>query len=117
MLADNTEDDARFRGGVDHFARRLDIRCDRLLNLDVLLGLGADLDGLEAELTYGHKDASTIVADHTFVPPSYRGHGLAEKLVNALIEDARRLGFKIVPLCSYVAAQVRRHPEWADLRA
>jgi predicted GNAT family acetyltransferase len=74
-------------------------------------------DGLEAELTYGRQDASTIVADHTFVPPSYRGHGLAEKLVNALIEDARRLGFKIVPLCSYVAAQFRRHPEWADLRA
>ena len=59
----------------------------------------------------------TIVADHTYVPPSSRGHGLAEKLVNRLMADAQERGFKIEPLCSYVAAQFRRHPEWADLRA
>ena len=74
-------------------------------------------DGVEAELTYGRRDESTIVADHTFVPPSHRGKGLAEHLVAAIIADARREGVKIVPLCSYVAAQFRRHPEWADLRA
>jgi uncharacterized protein len=74
-------------------------------------------DGLEAELTYGKRDETTIIADHTFVPPSFRGHGLAEKLVNTLVADTRRLGLKIEPLCSYVAAQFRRHPEWAALRA
>ena len=74
-------------------------------------------DGLEAELTYRKRDEATIIAAHTFVPPSFRGHGLAEKLVNRLIADARRLGLKIEPLCSYVAAQFRRHPEWVDLRA
>ncbi len=40
-----------------------------------------------------------------------------EALVEALIEDARSEGFKIIPTCSYVAAQFDRHPEWADLRA
>lgn len=74
-------------------------------------------DGLEAEITYDRRDGGTIVVDHTYVPDSYRGHGLAEKLVKALIADARRTGHKIVPLCSYVAAQFRRHPEWADLHA
>lgn len=74
-------------------------------------------DGLEAELTYDRRDAQTLVADHTFVPPAFRGHDLAQKLVNALIADARREGQKIVPTCSYVAAQFRRHPEWADLHA
>ena len=57
------------------------------------------------------------VADHTFTPPEARGHGLALKLVEALVADAREQGFTIDPQCSYVEAQLRRHPEWADLIA
>jgi predicted GNAT family acetyltransferase len=57
------------------------------------------------------------VADHTLVPPEIGGRGVAAKLVEALIEDARTHGFRIRPTCSYVAAQFRRHPEWSDLLA
>ncbi len=57
------------------------------------------------------------VAEHTFVPSEARGHGVAAKLVEALVADAREQGFTIVPQCSYVAVSFRRHPEWADLRA
>jgi predicted GNAT family acetyltransferase len=39
---------------------------------------------------------------------------VAQLLVEALIADAREQGFRIVPQCSYVAAQFRRHPDWAD---
>lgn len=74
-------------------------------------------DGSEAELTYRHLDPKTIVADHTGVPPAYRNEGIALKLVEALIAGARSDGVRIVPQCSYVAAQFRRHPEWADLMA
>ena len=42
---------------------------------------------------------------------------MAARLVEALIEDARTQGFTIDPVCSYVEALFRRHPEWADLRA
>ena len=45
------------------------------------------------------------------------GKGIAGALVAALIDDARKEGFKIEPSCSYVEAAFRRHPEWADLRA
>lgn len=72
-------------------------------------------DGEVAELTYARK-GRTIVADHTFVPPAYRDLGLALKLVQAAVADARETGGKIVPVCSYVVAQFRRHPEWADLK-
>lgn len=68
------------------------------------------------ELTWTAR-GNVRVADHTFTPPEARGHGLALKLVEALIADAREQGFTIVPQCSYVEAQFRRHPEWADLRA
>jgi predicted GNAT family acetyltransferase len=57
------------------------------------------------------------VADHTLVPPEIGGRGLALKLVEALIADAREQHFKIEPECSYVAAQFKRHPDWTDLQA
>ncbi len=56
-------------------------------------------------------------AEHTLVPPEIGGRGVAGQLVAALIADARAQGFKIDPVCSYVAAQFKRHPDWADLRA
>lgn len=57
------------------------------------------------------------VADHTLVPPEIGGRGVALKLVEALIADAREQHFLIEPECSYVAAQFKRNPDWADLRA
>lgn len=74
-------------------------------------------DGTEAEMTYQRRDANTIIADHTGVPPQHRNLGVALKLMEAAIADARATGSKIVPHCSYVVAQFRRHPEWADLKA
>ncbi|MFK4812492.1 GNAT family N-acetyltransferase [Devosia sp. ZW T5_3] len=73
--------------------------------------------GYDAEMTFRKEANGTIIIDHTGVPPEYEGRGIAAKLVNRAIADAREQGFKITPLCSYVVAQFRRHPEWADLRA
>lgn len=55
------------------------------------------------------------IADHTIVPPEIGGRGIAARLVEALVADAREQGFQIVPECSYIAAAFKRHPEWADL--
>lgn len=74
-------------------------------------------DGSEAEMTYWRRDPQTIVADHTGTPRQYRGKGLALKLVLRAIDDARHDGTRIVPMCSYVVAQFRRHPDWGDLKA
>ncbi len=57
------------------------------------------------------------VAEHTFVPTEIGGRGVAARLVEALIGDAREQGFTVDPACSYVEAMFRRHPDWADLRA
>jgi uncharacterized protein len=67
-------------------------------------------------LTYG-RTGDVVTADHTLVPPEIGGRGVAVKLVEALIVDARKAGFRIVPQCSYVEAAFRRNPDWADLRA
>ena len=73
--------------------------------------------GAEAEMTFSKAADGTITINHTGVPPEFEGRGIAAKLVNRAIADAREQGFKITPVCSYVVAQFRRHPEWADLRA
>ena len=57
------------------------------------------------------------VAEHTLVPTEIGGRGVAARLVEALVADAREQGFTIDPACSYVEAMFRRHPDWAELRA
>ncbi len=69
-----------------------------------------------AELNFSQPDATTISADRTYVPERYRGQGIAGLLVERLVADARRMGRKIVPACSYVSKAFDRHPEWSDVR-
>lgn len=71
-------------------------------------------DGV-GELTYSRLSPTKIIADHTGVDDSLRGTGVGVALVERLVADARRDGFTIVPLCPFVAAQARRHPEWSDV--
>jgi len=71
--------------------------------------------GAEAEMTYRKDGDGPMVITHTGVPTAYEGRGIAARLVNKAIADARDEGFKITPVCSYVVAQFKRHPEWADL--
>src|SRR5262245_55846606 len=68
----------------------------------------------EAELTYRHAGPNIIIADHTEVPDAFRGQGAGRLLVTRLVEDARAQGAKIRARCTYVEAERRKHPEWAD---
>ena len=71
----------------------------------------------ESELTYSIAWPTLVIADHTAVAPGREGRGIGRHLLDALLADARAEGFRIVPLCPYVNAQRRKHPEWADLFA
>ena len=69
----------------------------------------------EGELTYSRVNPALIIADHTGVPDSFRGKGVAKALVQRLVDDARAQGVKIIPLCPYVNAERRKHPDWSDV--
>lgn len=56
-----------------------------------------------------------MLMTHTEVPPALGGRGIAAALVAAALAWARDEGLVVVPLCSYVAAYMRRHPETQDL--
>jgi uncharacterized protein len=71
-------------------------------------------DGAEAELTYSVVSPSLIIADHTGVPDAFRGTGAGLAMVERMVADARAEGFKVMPLCPFVNATRKKHPEWAD---
>ncbi|MBN7762450.1 N-acetyltransferase [Nitratireductor aquibiodomus] len=74
-------------------------------------------EGHEAEMTFSKVGTSQIIIDHTGVPDAFRGKGVGLALVTRAVEDARRNGVKVRPLCPFAAAQFRRHPEWSDVLA
>ncbi len=75
------------------------------------------VDGHEAEMTFSKLGTTKIIIDHTGVPEELRGQHVGVALVTRAVEDARRDGITIVPLCPFAAAQFRRHTEWADVLA
>ena len=72
------------------------------------------VEGHEAELRYSLRDGRMVI-DHTGVPDVIGGRGIAGILVKAARDLARARGWRVVPACSYSAAYVQRHPEYADL--
>ena len=58
-----------------------------------------------------------VVLLHTEVDPMVEGSGLGGRLVAGALDDIRSRGLAVVPLCPFVAAYIRRHPEYDDLVA
>ena len=67
------------------------------------------------EMTYSRASPQLIIIDHTEVPDSLRGKGVGAALALHAVEEARKGGWKIIPLCPFFKAQTVRHPEWADV--
>ena len=49
---------------------------------------------------------------HTEVPPELEGRGIASEMAKFALEYARDQGLGVVPLCPFVEAYIRRHPEY-----
>ena len=55
--------------------------------------------------------------DHTRVPKEAEGKGMASALTRGVLEIIRERGDKIIPVCPFTAAYMRKHPETRDLLA
>jgi uncharacterized protein len=71
----------------------------------------AHLDGglagvLEYKVTRGR-----IALIHTEVLPIHEGRGVGSALVRFALDDARRRGLRVIPICPYVQDYLTRHPE------
>lgn len=72
------------------------------------------VDGHVAHADYRIADG-VITFTHTIVPPALEGRGIASALIRHALADVRAAGLRVVPQCPFVAAYIRKHPEWADL--
>jgi uncharacterized protein len=72
------------------------------------------IDGKLSKLDY-IQDGRNFVITHVGVHPELRGGGVAGKIVQTGLEYAREHSFRVIPMCSYAAAYIRKHPEYAEL--
>ena len=72
------------------------------------------LDGQLAKLDY-MEDGDSIVMTHVGVPIEFRGHGIAAIITKAGLDYAKAKSLRVIPMCSYVAAYLRRNPQYIEL--
>ncbi|KAA0022130.1 GNAT family N-acetyltransferase [Antrihabitans cavernicola] len=52
---------------------------------------------------------------HTVITEDFGHRGLASVMVRGALDQARRYGWKVRPVCSYVQRFVGEHPEYRDV--
>ena len=57
----------------------------------------------------------SVMFTHTEVLPQHEREGLGSTLVKFSLDDVRRRGLHVIPVCPFVAAYIRQHREYLDL--
>lgn len=68
-----------------------------------------------AYLSYHMEAGHWLRAEHTVVNPSLGGQGIGKLLVENTVLFARKNKYKIVPLCPFVDALIKKTPSWQDV--
>lgn len=59
---------------------------------------------------------TALTVYHTEVNPEMEGNGLAKQMLDKMVTYAREKKLQVIPLCEYVSAQFKRHPDdFADV--
>ena len=72
------------------------------------------IDGYLSKLDY-IQDGKNFVITHVGVHPEFRGQGIAGKIVQVGLEYAKENSLRVIPMCPYAAAYIRKHPEYTEL--
>ena len=71
-----------------------------------------ETDGKLSFVVYQAIDDDTLALVHTEVDPELSGKGIGTRLVEGVLNYVEHHNLKIVPLCPFVAAYLKRHPDW-----
>ncbi len=75
----------------------------------------AFVDGALAGFAVYRLAPDRVVFVHTEVHDGYAGRGVGSVLAEAALADVRAHGRQVTPLCPFIAAYIRRHPDYLDL--
>ncbi len=75
----------------------------------------ADLHGKTALIQYRKEADGTLNLFHTEVPDEFEGKGIGSRLVKNALEQIKAEGLIINPSCPFIAAYIKRHPEYENL--
>ena len=73
------------------------------------------IDGYVPLIEYIKTKTGTIHLTHTEDPEELEGRGIGGQLVAKVLADIERQGMTVNPLCPFVAAYIRRHPQWKQV--
>jgi predicted GNAT family acetyltransferase len=74
----------------------------------------ARIEGKIAYLEYV-RIGSSLILSHTEVPQELEGRGIGSALVKEGLEYVRSNDLTAAPICPFVRAYIRRHPEYKEL--
>jgi predicted GNAT family acetyltransferase/glutaredoxin len=108
-----------FRGGGDLEPHEPETAVDEPTVINVPSGHRYELllDGRRIGLLAYRQRENRIAFTHTEVSPTCQGRGFGSRLAAAALHDARRQGLVVAPLCPFIAAYIKRHPEYHHLVA
>ncbi|KQY89791.1 GNAT family N-acetyltransferase [Brevundimonas sp. Root1423] len=70
-------------------------------------------DGEVGVVTYNLSPPNLMISE-TLVPRRLEGKGIAGRLAQHVIDDARSRGLVILPVCPFFSAYLKKHPEHAE---
>ncbi|MGA7228391.1 MAG: GNAT family N-acetyltransferase [Acidimicrobiia bacterium] len=76
--------------------------------------LAEDDDGIVGMAVY-HIRGDRYLFVHTEVNEEYEGRGVGSNLARYALDDVRAKGNLIVPVCPFIAAWLKRHPDYQDM--
>lgn len=71
----------------------------------------------EAEMAFNRDNENLITVKHTKVSDELKGEGVGRKLLDQLVEKARKENFKIKAECSYVQHVFEKYDDYEDIKS
>ncbi|MCL9808126.1 GNAT family N-acetyltransferase [Flavobacterium luminosum] len=76
-----------------------------------------EVEGVIAFIDFIVNNENIMFLTHTEVPKELEGKGVGSALVSKTLNHIQEKGYTLAPLCPFVAAYLKRHPEWKNVLA
>lgn len=71
--------------------------------------------GSEVAVVTYNLNGENLMITETLVPEALEGQGIASRLARHVLADAASRGLKILPVCPFFSAYLKKHPEHAGV--